>query len=99
MKSFILAIVALFFLGEAGALAQLPPGSMYGRCSNIYGPIYSTSTQSYSASGACQNRNPVNCRTDPLDDTPDYHCTTNGGEGQDPNPSVAADEACGCMDT
>ncbi len=99
MKLLILGIFAFSLFPQSPALGQVPPGNMYGRCSNIFGPIYNSSTKAYSASGTCQNGSPVTCFTDPIDGSPDYYCQTGGSKEQDPNPSVAADEACGCMDT
>ncbi|MCC7344925.1 MAG: hypothetical protein IT573_08295 [Deltaproteobacteria bacterium] len=98
MKLFILGIFAFSLLPQSPALGQVPPGNMYGRCSNIFGPVYNSATKAYSASGTCQNGSPVTCVTDPMDGSPDYYCQTGGSKEQDPNPSVAADEACGCVD-
>ncbi|MDL1870882.1 hypothetical protein FBR05_01600 [Deltaproteobacteria bacterium PRO3] len=98
MKLLLFGMFALSCFPISPALGQVPPGNMYGRCSNIYGPIYNSSTKAYTASGTCQNGNPVNCFTDPIDGSPDYYCQSGGSKEQDPNPSVAADEVCGCID-
>ncbi|MFO1464276.1 MAG: hypothetical protein U1F66_10915 [bacterium] len=98
MKFVALGVLTLIAQASPAAFAQVPPGHMYGRCSDVYGPVYSSASKAYTASGTCKNGNSINCATDPMDGTPDYYCNVGSNKGQDPNPSVAADEACGCVD-
>ena len=97
MKLFLFGLIAFIASQSSHVIAQVPPGNMYGRCSNIFGPSYDPSSKAYTASGTCQNGAAVSCWTDPTDGSPDYYCQISGNKQQDPNPSVAADEVCGCM--
>jgi len=99
MKRLCLILLGLAFLNVPEVLAQSPPGQIYGRCSQVYGPVYSSSKQAYTAKGSCSDQSPVRCKTDPLDGTmvKMYYCQANGNNTQDPNAGVAADKACGCV--
>jgi len=97
MKRLLLILLGLA-CWNVPVLAQSPPGQIYGRCSQVYGPVYSSSAQAYTAKGTCSDRSAVSCKTDPLDGTNKmYYCQAKGSSTQDPNVGVAADKACGCV--